>query len=50
MESSAKILQLATKDKYMNTLEKFRIYKNSKRGFQINETYSTTLTPSMTSW
>jgi hypothetical protein len=35
-----KILHLATKGKYMNTLEKFHIYKIRKKGIQINETYS----------
>jgi hypothetical protein len=39
------MLQVATKGRYMNTLEKFYIQNISKKGIQINKTYSELINP-----
>jgi hypothetical protein len=45
IENTMKVLQLASKGKYMNTLEKFRIFSITRKCLQINETYTDLTSP-----
>jgi hypothetical protein len=40
-----KILKTEKKGKHLNTLEKYHIYKTSKEGLQMNDTYIDTHNP-----
>jgi hypothetical protein len=40
VENTMNLLHLAAKGKLINTLEKFCIYKISRKGVQVNEAYS----------
>jgi hypothetical protein len=40
-----KVLKTEKKGKHLNTLEKYHIYKTSKEGLQMNDTYIDTHNP-----
>jgi hypothetical protein len=39
MANTMKVLKTEKKGKHLNTLEKYHIYKTSKEGLQMNDTY-----------
>jgi hypothetical protein len=39
MTNTMKVLKTEKKGKHLNTLEKYHIYKTSKEGLQMNDTY-----------
>jgi hypothetical protein len=45
MENTLKILNTQGKGPYLNTLEKFHIYKTKKSGILLNENYTDTYNP-----